>query len=346
MKLWKTTWRFLPLSLLVFLLTGCFGEENLTALDPKGPQAQWIFDSMLLSLYVMAFVTIVVFTIFFIILAKYRRKPGDDVLPKQVEGNTTLEITWTVIPIILLMILAVPTIIGTFYMADQSPDPVAGEDTVKVKVVGHQFWWQFDYEDEGFTAGQDVYIPAGEKVLFELHAQDVAHAFWVPALGGKIDTIPGIANYMWLEADEPGIYKGKCAELCGPAHSLMDFKLIALERSEYNDWVAGMQEEVSEPTETVAQEGRAVFEENGCIGCHAIGGTGTAAGPTLTNFADRTVVAGYLEHTPENIEKWIRDTESVKQRNNMPSFPDMSDEDMSALIEYLNSLSVKELDFE
>ncbi|NEU29503.1 cytochrome c oxidase subunit II [bacterium LRH843] len=342
MKLWKTAWRFLPLSLLVFVLTGCFGEENLTALDPKGPQAQWIFDNMLLSLYVMAFVTIVVFAIFFIILAKYRRKPGDEVLPEQVHGNTTLEIVWTVIPIILLTILAVPTITGTFYIADRSLDPVAGEDTVQIKVTGHQFWWQFDYEEEGFTAGQEVYIPAGEKVLFELHASDVAHAFWVPALGGKIDTVPGITNYIWLEADEPGVYKGKCAELCGPAHALMDFKVVALDRGEYNAWVTGMQAEVVEPTETLAQQGRAVFQDNSCIGCHAVGGVGTAAGPALTNFADREVIVGYLENTDENLERWIRDTLSVKERNNMPSFPDMSDEDMEALIAYLRTLSVRE----
>lgn len=342
MKFWRNMWKLLPLSLLTFLLTGCFGAENLTALDPKGPQAQWIFDNMLLSLYVMAFVTIVVFVLFFIVLARFRQKPDDDELPEQVEGNMTLEIVWTVIPILLLVILAVPTITGTFMLADQSPDPVAGDDTVQIKVTGHQFWWQFDYEDEGFTAGQDLYMPAGEKVLFELHASDVMHAFWVPALGGKVDTIPGVTNYMWLEADEPGVYLGKCAELCGPAHALMDFKIIALERDEYDAWVEGMKAEVPEPTDAIAQQGREVFEDNGCIGCHAIGGTGTAAGPTFTNFADRLVVAGYLEFTDENLEDWIRDTESLKLRNNMPSFPDMSDEDMEALIAYLRTLSVLE----
>lgn len=342
MKFRKTAWRFLPLSLLAFVLTGCLGETNLTALDPKGPQSQWIFDNMLLSLYIMAFVTIVVFAIFFIILAKYRRKPGDDELPEQVHGNTALEITWTVIPIILLAILAVPTITGTFMLADKEPDPEVGDDTVYIKVTGHQFWWQFDYEDEGFTAGQEVYIPVGEKVIFELHAQDVQHSFWVPALGGKIDNIPGITNHLWLEADEPGVYKGKCAELCGPAHALMDFKLIALERDDYNAWVEGMKAEVAEPTETLAQQGRAVFEENSCIGCHAVGGVGTAAGPTLTNFGDREVIAGYLENNPENLEAWIRDPESLKQGNNMPAFPQMSDQDMEALMTYLRSLSVRE----
>ncbi|WP_017727162.1 cytochrome c oxidase subunit II [Halalkalibacterium ligniniphilum] len=343
MKLWKTAIRFLPLSLAVFLLTGCLGETNLTALDPKGPQAEWIFDNMLLSLYIMAFVSIVVFAIFFIILAKYRRKPGDDQIPKQVHGSTALEITWTVIPIILLMILAVPTISGTFMMADMEPDPEVGEDTVQIKVTGHQFWWQFDYEDEGFTAGQEVYIPVGEKVIFELHASDVMHSFWVPALGGKIDTVPGITNHLWLEASEPGVYKGKCAELCGPSHALMDFKLIALERDEYDAWVAGMKAEQEEPTDVLVSQGQELFNEGfGCIGCHAIGGSGTAAGPTLTNFNDREVIAGYLENNDENLEAWIRNPQSLKQGNKMPAFEDMSDEDMEALIAYLRSLSVLE----
>jgi cytochrome c oxidase subunit 2 len=342
MKLWKTAWRFLPLSLLGLLLTGCLGEENLTALDPKGPQSAWLLDKMLLSIYIMAFVSIVVFAIFFIILAKYRRKPGDDEYPKQVHGNTALEITWTVIPIILLVILAVPTITGQFMLADKEPDPEVGEDTVYIKVTGHQFWWQFDYEDEGFTAGQEVYIPVGEKVIFELHAQDVLHSFWVPALGGKVDTVPGVTNHLWLEADEAGTYKGKCAELCGPSHALMDFKLIALERPEYDAWVASMQEEVVVPEDETLAHGYQVFNDNGCIGCHAVGGKGSAAGPAFTNIGDREVIAGYLEPTYENFEAWIRNPEELKQGNKMTEFPDINDEDMDALIAYLKSLKVRE----
>lgn len=338
MKIWKHSWRFLPLSLLVLFLAGC-GEENLTALDPKGPQSQWIYDKMMLSLFIMIFVAAFVFAIFFIIVVKFRRKPGDNTYPKQVEGNHTLEIIWTAIPIILLAILAVPTITGSFMLADTEPE---GDHTVHIKVTGHQFWWQFDYEDEGFTAGQDVYIPVGEKVIFELHASDVLHSFWVPALGGKVDTVPGITNHLWLIADEPGVYKGKCAELCGPAHALMDFKLVALERAEYDAWVAGMQAKAEDNSEVTARQGYEVFETNGCIGCHAIGGTGTAAGPALTNFGERTVIAGYLDFTDENLEAWIRDPESLKQGNNMPAYPQMSDEDMTALIAFLKSLKVQE----
>ncbi len=358
MKGRKGLLRFLPLSAMLLFLAGC-GEDRLTALDPYGPQAQWIFDNMILSLYVMALVIIVVFTLFFIAVVKFRRKPGDDEIPKQVEGSKTLELTWTIIPIILLVILAVPTIAGTYYLAEEAPEAAGssgeeegeeaeeaaaeeGEDAVVIDVTGHQYWWQFDYP-EGFTAGNEVYIPVDEKVWFNVTGNDVIHSFWVPALGGKIDTIPGVENSLWLQADEPGVYKGKCAELCGPSHALMDFKVVALERDEYDAWVDSMSQEEEAPEEnSVAAEGRQVFEDQGCIGCHAVEGQGSAQGPALTNFADREYIAGVIDFNNENLEEWIRDPQSFKQGNNMQPYPDMSDEDMEAIIEYLNTLSVED----
>ncbi|MDQ0206481.1 cytochrome c oxidase subunit II [Alkalicoccobacillus murimartini] len=345
MKQVKTWSGRLSLLVMLLLMSGCFGNENLTALDPKGPQAQWIFNNMVLSLYIMAFVTLVVFAIFFYILAKFRRKEGDDEYPKQVHGSTVLEITWTVIPILLLLVLFVPTIMGTFEFAEsQAPEDV--EDAVYIDVTGHQYWWQFDYE-EGFTAGQEVYIPTGERVYFTLNAQDVIHSFWVPALGGKIDTVPGIENTLWLEATEPGTYMGKCAELCGPSHALMDFKLIALEREDYDQWVEDMvaKADVEQPEDSSVQQGYEVFQES-CISCHAVGGAGSASGPTLTNFADRKTIAGYLENTDEQLEAWIRNPDEFKQDNNMIPFPeeDLSADEMDALIAYLRSLDVREED--
>ncbi|RSL31114.1 cytochrome c oxidase subunit II [Salibacterium salarium] len=373
-------WRFLPLSAMFFLLAGC-GEDKLTALDPYGPQAEWILDNMILSLYVMALVIIVVFTLFFIAVIKFRKKEGDEEIPKQVEGSKTLELTWTIIPVFLLAILAVPTIAGTYDMAEEAPEAAGssgeegesaeGEDgeesggeveeedaAIVIDVTGHQFWWQFDYP-EGFSAGNEVYIPTGEKVWFNLTASDVIHSFWVPALGGKIDTIPGVENSMWLEANEPGVYKGKCAELCGPSHALMDFKVVAMEPDEYEAWAEemsggeGSSEEESEggateesqeedTQDSTMSDGRQAFEDQGCIGCHAVEGQGTGQGPSLSNFADREKIANVIDVSDENLEAWIRDPESFKQGNNMPPFPDMNDEDMDAIIDYLNSLSVED----
>lgn len=346
----KSVLRFLPLTAMLLFLAGC-GEDRLTALDPYGPAAQWIYDNMILSLYVMALVVIAVFTLFFIAVVKFRRKPGDDELPKQVEGSKALEVTWTVIPILLLIILAVPTVQGTYFFAEEPPSVGAsgeGEEEdvqpeeIIIDVTAHQYWWQFDYP-EGFTAGNEVYIPTGEKVWFNLTAGDVMHSFWVPALGGKLDNVPGIESMVWLQADEPGVYYGKCAELCGPSHALMEFKVVALEQDEYDEWVAAMQEEEVLPEEnTIEADGRQVFEDQGCIGCHAVEGQGGAQGPTLTNFADRERIAGVFEFNDETLESWIRNPEEMKQDNNMPSYESLSDEDMEALIAYLNSLSVEE----
>ena len=334
MKKWKNAWRLLPLSLLAFLLAGC-GEENLTALDPKGPQAAWIFDNMMLSVYVMTIVSVFVFGVFFIILFRFRRKPGDDAYPKQVEGSTALEITWTAIPILLLCILAVPTIAGTFMMSDVEPE---GEHTVKIKVTAHQFWWQFDYEDAGFTAGQDVYIPVGEKVLFDLESDDVMHSFWVPALGGKKDTNPGMTNFLWLDAKEEGVFQGRCAELCGDSHALMDFKVHVVSQEEYDQWVTKMTKGTNKPAENavLADQGAEIFQLS-CVNCHAVDGKGGPVGPDLTNFGDRKTVAGILKNDKDGLTRWLSDPDKEKPGNLMV-IPKLEENQVDALVEYLHSL--------
>src|SRR5699024_3326439 len=134
------------------------------------------------------------------------------------------------------------------------------------------------------------------------------------------------------------VYMGKCAELCGPSHALMDFKMIALEENDYAAWNEDMQQEEEEPEETLAQEGREQFEEQGCIACHAVEGEGAAQGPTLTNFGDRATIAGLREHNEENLRDWIRDPGALKQGANMPASPGIEDEELDAIIAYLDSL--------
>ncbi|MBM7635074.1 cytochrome c oxidase subunit II [Geomicrobium sediminis] len=355
----RRLFKFAPFMAVFLFLAGC-GERRLTALDPMGPQSQWIYDNMILSLYVMAIVIIVVFVLFFIVVVRFRHKEGDNEYPEQVHGSTKLEVAWTVIPLFLLAILAVPTVTGQFYLSntgleaqeaeneeevdeeelDAESAEELGDDVMKITATGHQFWWQFDYDfgDDSFTAGNEVYVPVDTKVAFVLEAEDVMHSFWVPALAGKVDNIPGIENYMWLEASEPGVYKGKCAELCGPSHALMDFRLIALEQDEFDEWATAMQEEEEAPTESLANEGREIFEEQSCLNCHAVDGDGGAMGPSLANFGDRETIANYLDVTDENLKAWIQDPQSLKQGNEMPAYPDLSDEELDALVAYLNQL--------
>jgi cytochrome c oxidase subunit II len=334
---WKKAWRLLPLFAVVMLaLTGC-GDPYLSALEPKGPVAEAQLSLVKLSFFIMIGVFLIVMAIYTYVLIKFRKRPGQTGIPKQIEGNHKLEIIWTVIPIILLLILAVPTVITTFHLAEKS----TGDDVVKVKVTAHQFWWEFEYPDLKIATGQELYIPTGKKIEFDLTSADVIHSFWVPALGGKTDTNPGQTNHMWLQADQPGIYKGKCAELCGPSHALMDFKVVAVQPTEFTTWVDKMKASANrQPTTASAQAGAQTFKQN-CMACHAIGGQGGKLGPNLTAFGDRDRVAGILDPTKENIVRWIKNPQDVKPGNKMPTFGGkLSDQDISNLADYLQTLKI------
>ncbi|MFA9557323.1 cytochrome c oxidase subunit II [Evansella sp. AB-rgal1] len=343
----KYLWRLLPFTF-IMLLAGC-GKQNLSALDPQGPVAETQFSLIRLSLYIMIFVIVVVFAIYVFVLIKFRDKEDDTHMPKQVHGNKALEVIWTTIPIVLLLILAVPNVMETFTLADTEPT----EESMTVRVHAHQFWWEFEYPDYDVVAGQDMYIPTNTKIVLELEASDVIHSFWVPALAGKQDNVPGIMNPMWIEAPNEGVYMGKCTELCGPAHWLMDFKVIAVDPDTFETWAANMVEGPEDVTETgneIAVEGREIFEAS-CIACHAVAGEGgnPQGGPALTNFGERTVIAGYLPWDDDdvNLEAWIRDPGPLKPGNAMPAvadlpYGDLNDEEMEALIAYLKTLKVLE----
>lgn len=338
MKGWMGKFRALIVSgLLALVLAGC-GKENLTALKPKGPSSQISFDLIILTTVVMALVLLSVIIVYIIVLIRFRRKKvGKDFEPKQVEGHKKLETIWTIIPIILLIIISVPTTIATFDLASTE----GAEDQINIDVTGNQYWWHFDYEDEDIQTSQDLYVPTGEKVFLNLKSSDVIHSFWVPSLAGKMDVNPENENTMYIEVDEEGVYYGKCAEFCGPSHSLMDFKIIAVDPDDYDEWVDDMKDVDSE--ELVegekAEEGEELFEENNCMSCHSTGDSNVDVGPNLSDFGNRTKVAGVLDHTKENVKEWIMDPESIKPGNKMTdNYPELSDDDADKIAEYLMEL--------
>jgi cytochrome c oxidase subunit 2 len=344
-KQWHHVWRLLLLMVMVTALTGC-GAEYLSALDPKGPVAQEQLDLMILSGYIMLVVFLIVGALYVFVLIRFRKRKEDNTVPVQVEGNHKLEILWTVIPIFLLVILAVPTVTHTFELAE-----VHGpEEAVQVKVIAHQFWWQFEYLDENGKAevitAQELYIPTNKKVQVYLESSAVRHSFWVPSLAGKTDNNPGITNTMFFEASEEGTYSGKCAEICGTAHSLMNFKVVAVSPEQYESWYTGMvaasQDKVV-PTDATLAQGQKVFQAQ-CITCHAIGGQGAAIAPNMTGFAERKWIGGVVENTPDLLAQWIRDPQTIKPGNLMPAFGEdkISDQDLDALVQYLSSLKMNE----
>ncbi|GAB3068147.1 cytochrome c oxidase subunit II [Virgibacillus ainsalahensis] len=343
MKGWMGKFKaFFSVSIIALLLAGC-GKENLTSFIPKGYGAESSLNLIIISTAVMAFVFLIVMIVYVIAIMRFRRKKGqEDYIPKQVEGNKTLETVWTIIPIFLVLIIAVPTVTATFDLADES----AAEDALNIEVTGSQYWWHFNYEGQEIQTSQDMYIPVGEKVYLNMISSDVIHSFWVPAISGKMDVNPENVNTMYIEANEEGVYWGKCAELCGPAHSLMDFKVIAVSQEEFDQWVSDMQnvDPDEEPQDAVAQDGKALFEENSCVACHAIGSSPAQVGPNLTSFGDRSTVAGILEPTKENLVDWLMDPESIKPGNLMTgNYPELSEEEASSIAEYLMQLQPSEV---
>src|SRR5690625_88737 len=344
MKTWLGKFKSITLlGLLTIVLAGC-GKENLTALSPKGGSADTSLYLIILTTIVMSLVFLAVVIPFIIVLFRFRKKKGDaEFIPEQVEGNQKLETIWTIIQIILVVIMAVPTFLATSELAD---DADAAEH-INIDVTGKQYWWHFYYQDEENATSQDMYITTDTKVYVNLITSDVLHSFWVPTLAGKMDVNPENVNTMYMDAEEEGVYFGKCAELCGPSHSLMDFKVVAVSEDDYETWVTDMQDFDSEEVEldAVATEGKELFDDKNCLSCHATDNQNyqegsVPVGPDLTSFADRSRFAGILLPTKENLVDWIVDPESIKPGNKMTgAYEATSEEEAEKIAEYLMQLS-------
>lgn len=271
----------------------------------------------------------VVITIYIYVLIRYRKRKGVDRMPEQVHGNTKLEIIWTVIPIIALITIAFPTVKYTFELGEVPQN----EEVIKVKVTGYQYWWEFEYPELGIKTAQELIIPVNKKVHLDIEGDDVLHSFWVPALGGKTDVIPGRTNFMWLDAKKPGMYQGKCAELCGPGHALMDFKVYAKSDADFDKWVASMKTPSQKPVAEIDKKGEELYRQN-CMSCHA-GTNPQVKGPDLSKFGVRTTIAGILPYSEANLRDWLKRPDEIKPGTLMPKIDYLQPDEMDALTHYL-----------
>ena len=211
-------------------------------------------------------------------------------------------------------------------------------------ITGHQWWWQVDYDDPDlpgrFTTANELHVPVGRPVVIKLNADDVIHSLWVPSLAGKKDLIPGRTSTLQFRADQPGRYRGQCAEFCGFQHAFMAFEVIAEPPDRFDAWVAAQRQPAAAPTDATARRGQQVFLGSACILCHAIEGTtaGARTAPDLTHLGSRTTIAaGTLPNRPGELARWIANPQDFKPGANMPSTT-LSSEDMSALVSYLEGL--------
>ena len=329
----------------VVFSAACTPSHPQSTFDTSGPVARsqltlfyWIFWAA-----VFVFITVGGALLYEVI--RFRRRPGDPD-PEQIHGNTPIEIGWTLVPVVVLAVVAVPTVITIFDNAN-SPDP----DGLLVEVVGHQWWWEFNYPQLYLKAANELHVPVDKVINIKLDSKDVLHSFWIPKLAGKVDVVPGNINKMWFLAEKVGLYNGQCAEFCGESHANMRFKVIAESQADFDAWVAAEKGPGVVPVEPLAVQGMELFEGDAqCWSCHKIDGSERAKGtkgPVLTHVASRRhIAAGLIDNSQANLRRWLSDPNEVKPGNIMArdaavyNNPDkaLSEPDISALVAYLQSL--------
>jgi cytochrome c oxidase subunit 2 len=218
--------------------------------------------------------------------------------------------------------------------------PNRGSDEVVIDVIGHQFWWEVRYPNQAIVTANEIHIPAGEPVTLRLTSADVIHSFWVPELHGKLDLNPGLTNHLMLQADQPGEYRGQCAEFCGVQHAGMALLVIADTRADFDAWVAQQQQPALPPTDEIAIQGQQVLLGSSCVYCHTVAGTNATGtlGPDLTHLASRrTLAAATVANTRGHLAGWIIDPQAIKPGNKMPP-TNLSATELLALLAYLETL--------
>ena len=302
--------------------------------NPQSPQARAIFDLSIVVIVVMVVIFAVVVGIVMYALLGFPRWREGECDPQQGEGNKTIEIVWTAIPLAIVTMLFV---LSARTMGISDPPPPPKPDIV---VIGHQWWWEARYTNSGAVVANEIHIPVGKPVALRLDAVDVLHEFWVPELGRKITSVPGHPNHLWIQSDKPATYLGFCTEFCGTQHAWMHFLLVAQPEEEFQKWQQAQLLAAPPPSSENAQKGLALFQQMSCVNCHAIKGTTPSAtfGPDLTHFASRKQLgAGIAENTPDNLRRWLRNPQQVKVGAKMPNFK-FTEEQVTQLADYIETL--------
>lgn len=333
----------LLLALVAVVAVAC-GSEKLPqdSLSPEGPDARTLDRLWDLTFPFAVAVFFLVQGLIVYIMWRYRARSDDDA-PVQVHGHAKAEIGWTIAPALLLAVIGVFTVVTVFDINRRAE----GSEVLQVKVIGHQWWWEYEYEAFNIVTANELHIPANQPVQLEITSADVIHNFWPPKLAGKVDAIPGRTNFMKLEADRPGDYSGQCAEYCGLSHANMRLRVVSHAPEDFRAWVRGQQQAAAPAAAgSDAAAGAELFVFKGCTGCHTVAGLQGAngrVGPDLTHFASRDWFAGAIFETNEkNLRLWLRDPPGQKPMvpDNGQGMPNLglTEEEITSLIAYLETL--------
>ena len=300
--------------------------------SPASPQAQQIENLFIFVLVIAGVIGLGVEGVLIYSSIAHRARPGRQ--PATFRGNARVEIAWTAIPALLLAVVFVLTVQTMHAITAVPADPLI------IRVVAHQFWWEFDYPNADIVTANELHVPVGQQVVIHLESADVIHSFWVPQLAGKSDANPGHVNDVTFTAVAPGVYGGQCSEYCGVEHAWMLIRVVAQSPADYNAWVIAQRQPAVSPTGGLAAQGQQLFQSEACGSCHTINGTSAngVAGPNLTHVASRaTIGAGVLSNTPANMARWLENPQAVKPGVLMPNFK-LTPDQVKALTAYIETL--------
>jgi cytochrome c oxidase subunit II len=274
---------------------------------------------------------------------KFRDRSTDDREPPQIYGSDQLELAWTVLPVLIVMVIFMSSA-RVIHSVEDAPRPPGAID---VTVVGHQYWWEYRYPKYGFVTANELHVPVSDPAhptptFLELLSADTDHSFWVPRLAGKTDLIPNHPNHTWIDPHETGLYLGQCAQYCGTQHAKMLLRVYVDSRADFDAWVQAQQHKAQQDSAMSAEaiHGRKVFEQTACIDCHAIAGTSADGrfGPDLGRLMTRaTIAGGTTPNTKENLRAWIENPETIKPGSRMPAM-NLSGPDLDAVTQYMLTL--------
>jgi len=308
--------------------------------SPVSSPAQSVFELSVFVVAVALAIFVVVFGLITYAVVRFRnRGPDDGREPPQVYGSTQIELAWTIIPVIIVIVLFLSS--ARVIAAVQHPSmPV---DAVKVTVIGHQFWWEYRYPGLNVVTANELHVPVSDPArprptFLTLLSADTDHSFWVPRLAGKTDLIPNFPNTTWVDPHQTGLYEGQCAQYCGTQHAKMLLRVYVDSREDFDRWIRDQARPAS-PGAAVSR-GRRIFESTACINCHTVAGTAANGrfGPDLTHLMSReTIASGAALNTRENLRRWIENPDAIKPGSLMPPMQ-LEQKDLEELTNYLVTL--------
>jgi cytochrome c oxidase subunit 2 len=316
------------------------GDIVQTVLAPAGVQASTIHHLWSVMLWVSAFVFAVVVALVCVALMRGLRRSATD----EAEPTSEATLAHTVGAAVAATVAILIALLGASVWTGRTVASLHASSAVTIAVIGHQWWWEIEYEDavasRRVRTANEIHLPVGQPIVFKVTSRDVIHSLWIPNLQGKRDLIPGYTTAIWMRADRPGVFRGQCAEFCGLQHAHMALDVVAEPVADFARWLEAMRQPARLPQNDAQARGRELFMTTRCAGCHTVNGDeahGQVA-PDLTHIAARrTLGAGTLPNTREHLAAWVRDPQASKPGNQMPANP-VPDGDLDALLAYLELL--------